>query len=485
MLLPVSSEPIGDGRYVAVGLLARGGMGEVQLGLRLMGSFRRLVAIKRLRPELASDASYRRMFLDEARVAGLVRHSNVVSVLDVGEDDAGPFLVMDFVEGVTAHQMLRALTAAGERLPLQIAIRVAQQVAEGLAAVHELRATDGAPIELIHRDVSPQNILLGFDGVARVVDFGIAKPMGSRATTTGVLKGKIGYMSPEQLRFQKPTQRSDLFALGVVLYELVTCARLYRGADALETAQLILNAPAPDLYADHPDAPPDLVELVFELLAKEPEDRPPSARDVARRLQRTLEDLVVMEGAIPLADYLGQRFEGEALELRERSASMIRAWESARVEASARASRRRWMAGAAAAAIALGAGGLVAFAARPDTLAPPTAAAHPPVAPAASPPGAPLADDDPSTAAPTEAAPAAAQVARTDTIDDSIDDPADDPADAPAEPSGPIAEGAAPRDDARRDAARPRRRRARRAREDDAAAPSEGFRAIDLIRGER
>ncbi|HBQ17226.1 MAG TPA: hypothetical protein DEF51_40905, partial [Myxococcales bacterium] len=142
--------------YVSIGLLARGGMGEVRLGLRQAGAFRRLVAIKRLRAEHRADESFRRMFVDEGRLAGLVRHPNVVSVLDVGEDEEGPFLVMDFVEGVTAHQVLKRLSAEGERLPLQVAARVAHQVALGLTAVHELCTTEGEALGLIHRDVSPQ-----------------------------------------------------------------------------------------------------------------------------------------------------------------------------------------------------------------------------------------------------------------------------------------------------------------------------------------
>ncbi|MEM9190085.1 MAG: serine/threonine-protein kinase, partial [Myxococcota bacterium] len=283
-------EPRSEGEYVPIGFLARGGMGEVELGLRRWGSFQRLVAIKRLRFEYRSDPAFRRMFLHEAKVAGRIRHPNVVAVLDIGEDQRGPFLVMDFVEGVHTGQLIKLAAADGDLLPIQIVTRIVAQVASGLAAAHQLRDSDGEPLGLIHRDISPQNILLGFDGVARLTDFGIAKALGeNRETTAGLLKGKVGYMSPEQLRFEHPTQRSDLFSVGVVLFELMSGRRLYGGQDTVEVAQRVMTEPAPDIYALREDVPADLVELSFELLAKDPADRPEDASEVARRLQEIVD----------------------------------------------------------------------------------------------------------------------------------------------------------------------------------------------------
>jgi serine/threonine protein kinase len=206
-----------EASYRTLLTLAVGGMGQVDLAVRREGNFERLFAIKRLRPELSSDVEVRSMFLDEARIAGLVRHPNVVSIVDVGEDDSGPLAVMEFVDGISVAELLAKSDV--HPLPLDLALRIAREVAEGLHAAHELRSADGAPLELVHRDVSPQNILLGFDGIARVTDFGVAKALGRVSqTSTGVLKGKLGYISPEQLRFEEPDRRADLFALGVVLF---------------------------------------------------------------------------------------------------------------------------------------------------------------------------------------------------------------------------------------------------------------------------
>ena len=209
--------------------LAAGGMGQVEVCAKFAGSFQRVYALKRLQTQFMGDEKARTMFLDEARLAGLIRHPNVVSVIDVGVDSRGPFLVMEFIEGLSCSGVIRRANTEGQLLPLQFCLRIAHQVALGLHAAHELRDPEGKPLELVHRDVSPQNILIGFDGVARLTDFGIAKALGrSTETTTHLLKGKMGYMSPEQLRFEEPDRRSDLFAFGVVFYEMLCARRLYR-----------------------------------------------------------------------------------------------------------------------------------------------------------------------------------------------------------------------------------------------------------------
>jgi eukaryotic-like serine/threonine-protein kinase len=272
--------------YRTLMTLARGGMGQVDLCVRRSGSFERLYAVKRLHPHLREEETMRSMFLDEARVAGLVRHANVVSVLDVGEDAEGPFLVMDYVEGVSLSRFLKARARSGESLPIPVCAQIVAQVARGLHAAHELTSPQGTPLELVHRDVSPQNILVGRDGVVRVTDFGIAKALGrSTHTSTGVLKGKLGYMSPEQLSFEQVDRRTDLFSLGVVLYELVHLRRLYQGGESADTARRILRDDPPDLGEHRADVPPALVELAFELLAKQPEHRPETALEVAERLE--------------------------------------------------------------------------------------------------------------------------------------------------------------------------------------------------------
>jgi eukaryotic-like serine/threonine-protein kinase len=306
-----------EASYRTLLTLAVGGMGQVDLAVRREGSFERLFAIKRLRPELSSDAEVRSMFLDETRIAGLLRHPNVVSIVDVGEDESGPLAVMEFVDGISVAELLAKKDV--HPLPLDLALRIALQVAEGLHAAHELHSADGAPLELVHRDVSPQNILLGFDGIARVTDFGVAKALGRTSqTSTGVLKGKLGYISPEQLRFEEPDRRADLFALGVVLFELLTGQRLYRSQESMDGPRRILTEAPPDLADYRDDAEPELVALLFELLAKQREARPQNANVVARRIEGILAGLTQSNATVQTSEFLAEHFAEHRSELRER-----------------------------------------------------------------------------------------------------------------------------------------------------------------------
>lgn len=311
-----TTEETGDLKYQKVFPIAHGGIGMVDLVLKREGSFERIYARKTLRPHLREDESFRQMFLQEARIAGLIRHSNVVSVIDVGEGPEGPYLVMTYVEGMTLSSLIRGLDK-GEMLPVQVCLRIMDQVARGLHAVHELRDHDGTRLELVHRDISPQNVLIGFDGVVQVTDFGIAKALDrEQHTTTGILKGKLGYMAPEQLRFEQPDQRTDLYALGVVLFELLTARRLFPGGVGSDSPQMILHGPVPDIQSARRDVPDSLVALLFDLLAKKREHRPPSARDVAERLSATLDELG--EAPIQLETFLEERFDGLQAQMRGR-----------------------------------------------------------------------------------------------------------------------------------------------------------------------
>lgn len=316
--------------YASVGVLAKGGMGEVALGMRETGTFRRLVAIKRLRPEYRDDDSMRAMFLAEARLAGLIRHPNVVGVLDVGDDEGGPYLVMDYIEGIDAHRLLRWSSKRGEAIPVQVVLQILHQTALGLAAAHELKSTQGELLNLVHRDVSPQNILLGYDGLVRLTDFGIAKARGSDKTSTGLLKGKLGYMAPEQLQFEHPTQKSDLFSFGVVLYEMLAGRRLYKGEDNVAVAKMIVRAPVPDLSEVREGLPAPLIELCTTLLQKDPEAREVSAREVAARLAAIADELAADEGRVRLDEYLREHFGEERAGSRARTEDMLREYESSR-----------------------------------------------------------------------------------------------------------------------------------------------------------
>ncbi|HJL14217.1 MAG TPA: serine/threonine-protein kinase [Sandaracinaceae bacterium LLY-WYZ-13_1] len=343
--------------YLPVEEIARGGMGTVELVLRREGSFERLYALKRLLPALREDTAVRRMFLEEARVAGLLRHPNVVSVLDVGEDARGPFLVMDYVDGVSLARLVSDI-APGDYLPLGVCFSLLRQIAEGLHAAHELRDHESRPLELVHRDVSPQNVLVGYDGVARVTDFGIAKALGRQTTTTvGLLKGKAGYLSPEQLRFERLDRRSDLFSLGVLAFEVLAGRRLYAEEELADVAQRILHEPPPDVGELRGDVPDELVALLFDLLSKDPDHRPDTAAEVATALAALEAGLPADEPSV--VAFTADRYGAEREALRRKRAKAV---ERAKRMREARSRGRWWRAagaGAVAAALALAGWALV------------------------------------------------------------------------------------------------------------------------------
>ncbi|HVZ89432.1 MAG TPA: protein kinase [Polyangia bacterium] len=313
----LSSPPRPDGSvppeiYQFVAPLAKGGMGYVELCVRREGSFARWVARKRLHPPLRRDTTFLAMFTDEARLAGLVRHPNVVSVLDLGEDADGPYLIMDYVAGVPVARLIRNAARVARVIPIQIAMRICKEAADGVHAAHELRSDDGIPLNLVHRDVSPQNILIGFDGSVRVTDFGIAKALGNLSeTSTGILKGNMGYVSPEQLRFEVLDRRSDIFSLGVNLFELLSSRRLYPPGNG-DRGRRILTEPPPDIRSSRPDVPVDLADLLSSMLAKAPARRPRTALEVSTRLDEILSRTVANDGVRTIAEYMSREFADAA-----------------------------------------------------------------------------------------------------------------------------------------------------------------------------
>jgi len=351
---------LGPGTLVHVCRLAEGGMGRVDLAVRREGTFQRMYAVKRLHPHLASDPEFRAMFLEEARIAGLLRHPNVVGVLDVGEDDRGPFLVMDYVDGLPLNNLIRLARSLGATMPVQVCLRIALEIARGLHAAHELEV-DGRPLGLVHRDLSPQNVLVGFDGASRITDFGIAKALGSSTrTATGVIKGKMAYMAPEQLRMEEPDRRCDLFALGVVIYEMLSGQPMTEGTQA-ERAKKNLEEPPPDIGEVRSDVPDDLVKLLFELLAKNRAERPADARQVVRRLEGVLSGLLAEEEPTDVVDYVDV-VAGDVKREQGRVIQAALAAMPARPAAAEPAPRRsRWLVAAAAVAAALGAAAVIAW----------------------------------------------------------------------------------------------------------------------------
>jgi eukaryotic-like serine/threonine-protein kinase len=284
-----ASPPRVLGRYALYDAIAAGGMATVHLG-RLLGhvGFERTVAIKRLHPQFAQDPEFVSMFLDEARVVARIRHPNVVPTLDVVAVDGEIFIVMEYVQGESLARLIKAALAKGTRIPPPFAVTMLAGVLHGLHAAHEARSERGQPLEVVHRDISPQNILVGIDGVARVLDFGVAKAAGRLQTTReGQLKGKLGYMAPEQI--SGVTGRgTDVYAASVVLWEALTGRRLFIADSEAHTMKLVLEnrvSPPSELAAD---LPPALDALVLRGLSREPADRYPTARDMALALEEVL-----------------------------------------------------------------------------------------------------------------------------------------------------------------------------------------------------
>ncbi len=308
----------------AVKEIARGGSGTIELAFRgaLRGiGFQRMIAIKRLRPDRREEPEARRMFLQEARLTGELRHPNVVGVLDLGEDDEGPYLLMDFVLGLSLGELSTALVERGVKLPVQLGLRIGAAIARGLQAAHEATDSKGEPLGLTHRDVSPNNVLVGFDGVVRLVDFGLARAL-EDARSGELLRGTSGYLAPEQLRFEPIDARADLFALGVLLVELVSGERLYGDQDARVAAKRIVSEPVPDVRHLQPDLSEPVAALLETLLAKDPADRPTGAAEVYRQLEIAVRRRTLREGPLDLQGFLESHFEGLIQNRREELAGL-------------------------------------------------------------------------------------------------------------------------------------------------------------------
>jgi serine/threonine-protein kinase len=252
--------------------------------------FQKIVAVKTMLSKLSEDAQFEQMFLDEASLASQIRHPNVVEISDLGEQDGVLYLAMEWIDGVPLNQLMKAAKPAGG-VPLAVAVRIVMNAAAGLHAAHELRDGKGQLIGLVHRDVSPQNILVTYDGVSKVVDFGVAKAtaMGGGATMVGQLKGKVGYMAPEQVRGEAIDRRVDIFALGIVLYALTTGKHPFRRENEAATMYTIASndvVVSPRKFS--PGYPASLETVLLKALAKDPAERYSTASEFLRALDQCL-----------------------------------------------------------------------------------------------------------------------------------------------------------------------------------------------------
>lgn len=279
------------GRYRIVDEIGVGGMASVHLARADgPGGFQKWVAVKRIHRHLAEDATFTRMFLDEARIAARISHPNVAQVFDLGKHRDTYWIAMEYLHGEPLREVMRAVEEAGApRMSPALAAKIISDAAEGLHAAHELRDKDGKLLNLVHRDVTPHNLFLTYGGAVKVVDFGIAKVTGRLSNTrAGTLKGKLAYMSPEQVRGAAVDRRTDIFALGVVLWELTTGRRLFRMDSDLETLERVQACVVPPPSTIVEKYPVELEAIVMRALAKDINKRFPTTREMSRTLQQYL-----------------------------------------------------------------------------------------------------------------------------------------------------------------------------------------------------
>jgi serine/threonine protein kinase len=311
-------------RYELIGEVASGGMATVYLArLTGVGGFQRFVAMKRLHPHLQVEAEFVEMFLDEARLAAGIHHPNVVPILEVGASPVGYYLVMEYIEGDTLARLLARASNRGARIPPSITLRVALDMLAGLHAAHELRDDRGHPINLVHRDVSPQNVLVGNDGISRITDFGVARAA-SRLTATrvGQLKGKIAYMAPEQAQGDvNVDRRADVFSAGIVIWEALAAKRLFKAENEAATLTRIMTEPVPPLLRFAPQVGQRVNDVVMRALNRDRAQRFATAAQFADALEASAEGVRVATSR-ELSAYVEEVMGAEIARQRE----AVRTW---------------------------------------------------------------------------------------------------------------------------------------------------------------
>jgi eukaryotic-like serine/threonine-protein kinase len=315
-------------RYDSIVRLAAGGMATVWVGtVRGALGFRQLVAIKKPHPHLLEDPQFRAELLAEARLASMIHHANVVDVRDVEIDDGAMTLVMDYIEGASLGELIVAAAKREVKLPPGVAVRIVLDACAGLHAAHELVDERDRPVNLVHRDVSPQNILVGVDGISRVTDFGVAKfaRKNMQSTSNGSLKGKLAYMAPEYLRGQAIDRRFDVFATGVVLWEALAGKRLFRGENEADTLGRVLHSAAPLIGTVVPSLGSALDDVLAHALEKDRDQRFQNAAAMGAALEATARDARLVashtEVATALKDLVGPAIEQRRALIRSKLAS--------------------------------------------------------------------------------------------------------------------------------------------------------------------
>jgi serine/threonine protein kinase len=312
------------GRYELLARLATGGMGEIFLA-RLEGAegFEKLYVVKKILAHLADDARFRQMLIAEARIASKMSHPNICQVFELGETEGQLYIVMEYLEGVSLLPLLRRFSRAQQALDLGLVAGVIQQVTDAMNYAHELKDRDGENLGIIHRDVTPSNIFLSETGVAKVLDFGIAKARGaSTQTQEGTVKGKYAYMAPEQLKGTNIDRRVDIFALGVVLYEMLALRRLFQRKTDYLTFRAVMEQPIPDIRRYRPDLPDGVADALARALDRDPANR----FDTARQFGTAILDGI--QGSRPwtqgeISDFVHSYFADEIAKRHQQVASVV------------------------------------------------------------------------------------------------------------------------------------------------------------------
>ncbi|MBI5528190.1 MAG: serine/threonine protein kinase [Deltaproteobacteria bacterium] len=309
------------GKYGLVRKLATGGMAEIWLARQTgMQGFEKPVVIKRILPHLSTDQVFVKMFLDEARVAACLNHPNIVQIYDLGCVDGQYFIAMEFVDGVDVSTVLKMGRTRKTPLKLRFTLRIVSQACEGLHHAHFLTDMNGQKLSLVHRDVSPQNILVSYTGNVKVTDFGIAKARGrSTKTTTGTLKGKFGYMSPEQISGGFVDHRSDVFSLGTVLWEMLTYRRLFKRDNEAATIMAVAGDEIPSPRRYWPKLPEELDRITMKALDRNIENRYQSARELGNALEQYLASQGLGVVSSEIAQFLDSLFPEKQLGARDAS----------------------------------------------------------------------------------------------------------------------------------------------------------------------
>lgn len=299
-------------------------MAEVYLAVAQgPAGFNKLTVIKQIRPQLAEDPEFLAMFLDEARLAARLNHPNVVQTNEVGHDGNQYFIAMEYLEGQPLNRILHRI--GRERFPLAAHLRVLADALAGLHCAHDLTDYDGTPLEVVHRDVTPHNVFLTYDGQAKVVDFGIAKAMSSSSETrTGVLKGKVAYMAPEQARGERVDRRADIFSMGVMLWEAATGKRLWAGLPDVAILARIVGGELPSPRSVRPDIAPELEAIILRAMAYQREHRHRTAGELQADIERLLDRMGERVVLRDVGRMVAQHFEEERAKIRSLVEAQLR-----------------------------------------------------------------------------------------------------------------------------------------------------------------